>query len=281
MSSRNSRSGFKIESTVTSCDFQLLCCHIRICAFITKYSKDSESMTASETIELELEKEDTEKQSRRKKIFGHFSLPKKRQESLKKHAESFSDKSKIFLQLLTGSNEISEELDRIDALGKKRTAAMDSLNFREIKRTAKATQDQQDRDFLKDCLRDIKDTLNIRDQPWDEIDARLTGQAVDGTGDWLMAHKSFHDWEDFDIELEHPVLKLEAQKKHGKTFFATESLHDSAQSSMVVKRRQWAPIHHLEAQTSSRLHLLTSTILGRMTKISRHCRMLSPPLYGS
>ncbi|KAK8253292.1 hypothetical protein IWZ00DRAFT_567647 [Phyllosticta capitalensis] len=203
-------------------EFELLCSHIKICGFVMRYAKDPEHYAKIAGEEIELPKDGQEPNYRRSKgkwCFGKFSS-KKKHEPLATSFEKRPNKTKLFLKILAGSNEVNDELNKIKELETQLTAGMVDDTHMDVTKIRNG-QDQLIADSLeRRDLSTIKRGLNVRESHLSvqDVHSKLGIQAVEGMGDWIVGHELFKQWKDSSGSSSQPVLKLQGPEKCGKTF---------------------------------------------------------------
>ncbi|KAK8252235.1 hypothetical protein HDK77DRAFT_479230 [Phyllosticta capitalensis] len=203
-------------------EFELLCSHIKICGFVMRYAKDPEHYANIAGEEIEFPKDGQEPNHRRSKrewCFGKFSS-KKKHEPLATSFEKRPNKTKLFLKILAGSNEVNEELNKIKELETLLTAGMVDDTHMDVTKIRNG-QDQLIADVLeRRDLSTIKRGLNVRESHLSvqDVHSKLEIQAVEGMGDWIVGHELFKQWKDSSGSSSQPVLKLQGPEKCGKTF---------------------------------------------------------------
>ncbi|KAL1390394.1 hypothetical protein HDK64DRAFT_335526 [Phyllosticta capitalensis] len=221
------RSGQPGQPYLKAIDFQRLCCHLKICGYITRYAKKPDHYhdeTASKDHELEDKNNEPTEETKHKKrnvIKGLFRSEKPENEVEQQFGKARKrDKAMLFFEVLTGSNDIDKEFNTIEELTAKYNEARNSDAYRDMKTLMKDSQNRSEKDFLEKCLDTIKRSLNIRDSQnsWTALHSKLS--PVTGMGDWIIDSNLFKNWANFDVPCETPILKLEGPEKYGKTFLS-------------------------------------------------------------
>ncbi|KAK8252234.1 hypothetical protein HDK77DRAFT_145275 [Phyllosticta capitalensis] len=242
------RSGQPDQPHLKAIDFQRLCCHLRICGFITRYAKRPDHYH-DETTSKEHEPTEETKHKKRNVIKGLFTAEKPGNEVEQQFGKARKrDKAMLFFEVLTGSNEIDKEFNTIEELTAKYNEARNSDAYRDMKTLMKDSQNRSEKDSLEKCLDTIKSSLNIQDdhRSWTALHSKLS--PVMGMGDWIIDSDVFKSWGNFVVPCEAPVLRLEGPEKYGKTFLChrvISHLQDNKQTSLgegVVQESPTTPI---------------------------------------
>ncbi|KAK8238647.1 hypothetical protein HDK90DRAFT_465426 [Phyllosticta capitalensis] len=236
------RSGQPGQPHLKAIDFQRLCCHLKICGYITRYAKRPDHYhdeIASKGHELEDKNNEPTEETKHKKrnvIKGLFRSEKPENKVEQQFGKARKrDKAMLFFEVLTGSNDIDKEFNTIEELTAKYNEARNSDAYRDMKTLMKDSQNRSEKDFLEKFLDTIKSSLNIQDdhRSWTALHSKLS--PVAGMGDWIMESDLFKSWSNFDVPCKTPLLRLEGPEKYGKTFLChrvISHLQDNKQISL-------------------------------------------------